>query len=161
MLNIFFFINLSNLFCKWSKYGKMNTSRTWKWQRFSVIKPTSFILWLSFVLFLSLESTRCRQSHALGMENGEIKDHQITASSFSDNFQPWQGRLNKDTYWASAGSPTDPWIQVTISHQTIVTGIISQGSGEDTQWVKYLHIEFGSSRNQSEYIMEKNNKKVS
>ena len=56
--------------------------------------------------------TDCKEANALGMENGEIRDEQITASSqWSNTFRASNGRLkskNDDEYtaWAAAGGPS-------------------------------------------------------
>ena len=106
--------------------------------------------------------TACGNARALGMESGDIKDDQITASSFYGGRKPWRGRLYNGNFWAIAYSnPTDPWIQVDLLRSTVVTGIITQGAAGIEQWVKYLQIQYGDSEDKFMYILENNQTKVS
>ena len=111
------------------------------------------MLWFSY--------TECGKGRALGMESGNIKDGQITASSFYTGFNPWEGRLNNNHYWAtSAKSPSNPWIQVDLLRSTQVTGITSQGSGNQ-EWVTAFQVQYGDSEDSLMYIMENGEPKVS
>ena len=80
------------------------------------------------------------------MENGEIRDEQITASSEWDNeFRASNGRVkcNKDAggYVAwSAGGGGSQWFQVDFQRYTIITGISTQGRRSLNEYVKsYMH----------------------
>ena len=110
--------------------------------------------------------TECNETPTLGMENTDIKDDQITASSYytgSGGLQAWKGRLNNDDYWATAsGKPKDPWIQVDLLHSTVVTGVITQGSAHSYQeWVTDLQIQYGDSEDSLMYVLENGQPKVS
>ena len=120
--------------------------------------------------FLSSVQTGCPR--ALGMESGNIRDDQITASSFhtenGDVLQPWKGRLNNVWgIWATAtANPADPWIQVDLLRLTVVTGIITQGrAGPEgsltSQWIKELQIQYGHSEDTLMFISENKIPKVS
>ncbi|XP_019631135.1 PREDICTED: uncharacterized protein LOC109475034 [Branchiostoma belcheri] len=73
-------------------------------------------------------------NNPLGMENGVIKDYQITASSTDgrNGTQAHYGRLNGWAAWWSNGVPQgvlgiDEWFQVDLLKPMYVTGIITQG----------------------------------
>ena len=74
------------------------------------------------------------------MENGAIKDRQITASSrHSSYYDAYRGRLHYKASgggWLSYYSNTYQWLQVDFGHQnTIVTGLATQGRYAANQWV--------------------------
>lgn len=101
------------------------------------------------------------------MENGEIADDQITASSFrGPSFEPWDGRLNNDHWWATnTRNPSDPWIQVNLGLSTLVTGIITQGGwfteGWFTEYIMTLQVQYGTTEDTLMYISEDGDPKVS
>ena len=97
------------------------------------------------------------------MESRAIRDDQITGSSFYETktvsyWQPFEGRLNNidGRYWGTeTKDPEDPWIQVNMSQQTVVKGIITQGGlTENEQWVTALQIQYGESEDTMDYIYE-------
>ena len=68
------------------------------------------------------------------MENGDIRDNQITASSQWDTHHgPANGRLNFTPYggkkggWSSSHNDPDQWLQVDFQRHTRVAGISTQG----------------------------------
>ena len=61
------------------------------------------------------------------MENGDIPDGNIQASSYySGAYPPHNGRLNGGSYWY-AYKDNQPWIQADIGYQTYVSGVATQG----------------------------------
>ena len=52
--------------------------------------------------------------HRLGMENGNIRDIQITASSSRPGDLPEYGRLNNDKYWCAAKKSKKEYFQVDL-----------------------------------------------
>lgn len=83
------------------------------------------------------------------MENGKIRDDQITASSqWSDENLPTYGRLNfqedinKGGAWSSARVDLNQWIQVDFQRFTILTGISTQGRNFRAQFVTKYTISF-------------------
>ena len=97
------------------------------------------------------------------MESRAIEDDQITGSSFDSHttwgkYEPWEGRLNNiyNHFWSTeTKDPEDPWIQVNMSQQTVVKGIITQGgAGGYDQWVTELQIQYGESEDTMSYIRE-------
>ena len=102
------------------------------------------------------------------MENRQIGDSQITSSSiytttFSRTYDAWKGRLNNDMYWSTKlKQPSNPWIQVDLLQQTIITGIITQGGRSilHKDWVTALQIQYGESEDTLENILENGRIKV-
>ena len=90
----------------------------------------------------------CKEAKALGMENGEIRDEQITASSeWSDEFRASNARVksNKNAggyvAWAAGGGGSQ-WLQVDFQKYTIITGISTQGRRSLDEYVKSYTISF-------------------
>ena len=82
---------------------------------------------------------------ALGMENGEISDGQITASSaFDERHRASLGRLHhkestipelKSGGWVSRLRDSNQWLQIDLDNQhTTVTRIATQGRNSHSQW---------------------------
>ncbi|XP_071782422.2 coagulation factor V [Centroberyx gerrardi] len=72
----------------------------------------------------------------LGMENGLIEDHRITASStasiwYSGTWKPSLARLNTQgtaNAWQAGDNNMRQWLQVELPQVTKITGIITQGA---------------------------------
>ncbi|XP_038060874.1 retinoschisin-like [Patiria miniata] len=74
----------------------------------------------------------CSSPQPLGMEDGRIPDGRIKASSHwgSINCCPArEARLNNDLRWIALSTDANPWIEVDLVESTVVTGVITQGSG--------------------------------
>ena len=85
----------------------------------------------------------------LGMENGIIKDYQITASSVfqARDCGPDNARLNKTDNPTSIGAwcpltKTNEWIQVKFAVNTLVTGVVTQGRSDYRQWVTKFKMQY-------------------
>ncbi|CAB3992725.1 EGF-like repeat and discoidin I-like domain-containing 3 [Paramuricea clavata] len=83
------------------------------------------------------------------MENGKIRDNQITASTHWDNgHRAPNGRLNfragsgRTGAWSSRRNDRNQWLQVDFQRSTIITGISTQGRQEATQFIKSYTISF-------------------
>ena len=81
------------------------------------------------------------------MENGQIRDSQITASSRSDTAA--MGRLNfkasgdKEGAWVpSSKRAYFQWLQVDLDRYTVVTGIATQGRNDANQWVTSYMLQY-------------------
>ncbi|XP_072017919.1 uncharacterized protein [Amphiura filiformis] len=97
----------------------------------------------------------------LGMENGDIPDGHITASSeYGDiNLVATQGRLGGNNAWSSAHQTGEEWIQADLGHPRYVTGVITQGDGgyNAPDWVKSFKVSTFLSTNDNEmFIMDQN-----
>ena len=86
----------------------------------------------------------------LGMENGEIADRQITASSQLDNnHAAIKGRLNlkatgnKAESWSAVSNDPSQWLQVDLgSPNTKVARVATQGRHDPPQWVTKYKLQF-------------------
>lgn len=92
-----------------------------------------------------------------GLENGVIKDEQLSASSVYKNdfstFGAQRARLNLRSwppgYRANndmANSHTPPWISVELGRKLIVTGIATQGYGEPSvaEWITSYRVMYAA-----------------
>ncbi|XP_072051653.1 EGF-like repeat and discoidin I-like domain-containing protein 3 [Amphiura filiformis] len=99
----------------------------------------------------------------LGLEDGQILDSQITAStSWDDNHGPSNARLNRPAQyptrgsWAAEYNDDNQWIQVDLGFPTEVTGVLIQGraynlderlvGGSDCcpQWVTKFKVQYSN-----------------
>ena len=87
------------------------------------------------------------------MENGNIIDSQITASSqYDTRHDPTSARLNlkdsslKEGAWSARKSDVNQWIQVDFENQTTVTNILTQGRNcnGNYQWVKSYTVYYSN-----------------
>ena len=85
------------------------------------------------------------------MENGEIADAQISASSHCDyNHAAIQGRLNfkqrgiKQGGWSARLNDLNQWLQVGFVSFTTVAGVATQGrhSSSYRQWVTSFNVQY-------------------
>ena len=71
---------------------------------------------------------------SLGLENNEIPDTSITASSTYSSHRASQGRLYQQGRWATYIHSTEQWFQVEFLNWTKVTGVAIQGFGWGQKW---------------------------
>ncbi|XP_019635900.1 PREDICTED: uncharacterized protein LOC109478676 [Branchiostoma belcheri] len=95
----------------------------------------------------------------LGMQSALIFFTQITASSAYEYYQPHYGRLhnrptNNDTTgvfaqgnWKAEITDANQWLQVGFLEETIVTGVILQGSANEEAWVQTYYLTYLSTGN--------------
>lgn len=83
----------------------------------------------------------------MGMENGQIRDSQITASLSSNTAA--MGRLNLKAGGGKVGAwvPSSnrlyiQWLQVDLDRYTVVTGIATQGRNDANQWVTSYILQY-------------------
>ncbi|XP_028412003.1 EGF-like repeat and discoidin I-like domain-containing protein 3 [Dendronephthya gigantea] len=94
-----------------------------------------------------LDQKACKM--ALGMENGNINDNQITASNEHNiNHRAANGRLNftprdgRTGAWSSGKQNLNQWLQVDFQRSTLVTAISTQGRSDKDQFVKNYTVSF-------------------
>ena len=98
----------------------------------------------------------------LGMENGDIPDENIWATSTLLTHPPnlyiaGKGRLNGPSTWVAHQHDDYPWIQAIIGYQTYVSGLVTQGGGSlaSGHWVKTLKVStFAMSTNDAEVFVK-------
>ena len=96
---------------------------------------------------------------ALGMENGMIRDSQLSASSsVSSSYPASEARLNGPRAWIfnsrgfkvdcdSSVAEKNTWIQVTFGQPMNVAGIATQGGGRDLSkesWVTEYRVKYST-----------------
>ncbi|XP_026154124.1 macrophage mannose receptor 1 isoform X2 [Mastacembelus armatus] len=79
--------------------------------------------------------------HGLGVEDGNITDSQLSASSSTGLFTPDQARLKGNSCWMPSGNPTASWIQVNLGQTKKVTGIVTQGCPHNDHWLTKYKIQ--------------------
>ncbi|KAA8584470.1 hypothetical protein FQN60_008255 [Etheostoma spectabile] len=85
--------------------------------------------------------------HGLGVEDGNITDSQLSASSSTGLFTPNKARLNGNSCWMPSGSrmykpsSTSSWIQVNLGQTRKVTGIVIQGCPQNDHWLTKFKIQ--------------------
>ena len=81
----------------------------------------------------------------LGLENGIILDDQITASSAANDSKSSKclcsrfARLNGNKKWRPEASDPNKWIQIDLTNNYTVTGIVVQGAHN---WVKTCRVKY-------------------
>lgn len=98
------------------------------------------------------------------MENRDITDEQITASSeYDSHYAAIQGRLNfkagydKPGAWSAGKNDLNQWLQIDLSSSHVnVTGVATQGRDSHTygQWVKKYKLQYGNDGKNFEYYRE-------
>ncbi|CAG5867752.1 unnamed protein product [Menidia menidia] len=79
--------------------------------------------------------------HGLGVEDGNVTDFQLSASSSIGLFTPNNARLNGNSCWMPSGSPTSSWIQANLGQTRKVTGVVIQGCPRNDHWVTKFKIQ--------------------
>ena len=99
------------------------------------------------------------------MENGEIPDSRISASSvYYDraDLKPWIGRLNNpNSAWVPKINQPDNWLKIDLSRKMIVTKVATQGKPVNhRQWVTSYKISFSQDDHAWEVYKEHGVEKV-
>ena len=95
--------------------------------------------------------TECR-IQPLGMENREIPNEAVNASSFwrYAEFEPWHARLNNiQKYgsfgsWAAGKNVIGQYLQIDLGKERVVNKIATQGRPSAHQWVTSYQLLFSS-----------------
>lgn len=76
-------------------------------------------------------------SQPLGMENGQIQDDQITASSFFPKYEPSEGRLNAKggRAWHATYTRDEEYLQIDFRREVNITGVATQGKSTQAFYV--------------------------
>ena len=101
----------------------------------------------------------------MGVASHEIRDNQITASSHADiQHLPHFGRLLGDNFWAPNPSDDNPWIQVSLDHQSVFSGVVVDGQLDLNVgwiWVDNFYVTYSADgKNWKSYVYFTNNEKV-
>jgi len=102
----------------------------------------------------------------LGMENGAIKDGQISASSeyTSSNHGAKYARLNKNIAsgaWAAKTKDQNQWLQVAFDNPMKVIAVATQGRNSIyAQWVSKYKLQYSDDGKSFQYYKEEGKDKV-
>ncbi|CAL8384873.1 unnamed protein product [Gadus morhua 'NCC'] len=77
----------------------------------------------------------------LGVEDGNISDSQLRASSSWGPSTPDKGRLHGSTCWRPSISDSASWIQADLGQVRKVTGVVIQGCPDNDHWVTKFKIQ--------------------
>ncbi|XP_032227696.2 uncharacterized protein LOC5503440 [Nematostella vectensis] len=102
------------------------------------------LLWVTVSIHVvSAEYVDLPCKAAMGMETGQIKDQQISASSYhSKSLNPQNSRLNGDRSWSAKMNGKDQWIQVDFMQTAKITQVATQGRADAYQWVTSYRLEY-------------------
>ena len=94
----------------------------------------------------------------LGVENGHIPDANFEASSNTNavHYPAYKARLNGASVW-SASSESVSWIQVDIGYSTSVSGLLTQGGGDEGGWITKLKVSTLTAVNVPEVFIKDDN----
>ncbi|KAK2888177.1 uncharacterized protein [Channa argus] len=79
--------------------------------------------------------------HGLGVEDGNVTDSQLSASSHIGAFTPDKARLNGALCWMPSGTPSSSWIQADLGQKRKVTGIVIQGCPGNDHWLTKFKLQ--------------------
>ncbi|XP_076471901.1 lactadherin-like isoform X2 [Babylonia areolata] len=106
-------------------------------------------------------ATVCKTNGPLGMITGAVKDWQITASSTYP--QEWDRRChekyarvylpNKFGWCAKYKSPSE-WLQVDLGVAARITGVMTQGRGDGTEWVTRFMVSYSMDAYHWNYVVD-------
>ena len=113
--------------------------------------------------------SRIECQKALGMENNEISDGQIRASSSWDgNSIASRGRLSIKASgrmkgsWTASAKNSHQWLQIDLgANDTKVTGVATQGRQDADQWVTSYKLQYGNDGLYFQYYKDQGEEKVS
>ena len=71
----------------------------------------------------------------LGLQNGRLKNKQITASSQWPGLYAWRARLHHGQAWCARYNNHNQWLKFDFLRPIKVTGIALQGRSNAHQWV--------------------------
>ena len=94
-----------------------------------IISPASYTTILCYIL-TPIFSVSC--TIVVGMEDGEIEDNQITASHPGRKRHGIpKARISSGRCWSPPQSHQNPWIQVSLHEEYLLSGLTIQGCLED------------------------------
>ena len=126
----------------------------------------SLFLWLHITTKYLLPCCylpECTGEEAFGLENGAIKDQQITAfSQYDADHGPENARLNhaadgrKTGAWSAKTNDANQWLQVDFGRNVKITKFQTQGRQDWEQWVKTYTLSFSEENEQAYQTYQEN-----
>ena len=94
----------------------------------------------------------------LGIEEGNITDNQLSASSTSESYIAANARLNlPNGGWVAAANDQAQWLAIDLYRQRQVTGLVLQGKEDLDQWVTTYHVDYSTDGVTWSYVRDENN----
>ncbi|XP_028395314.1 EGF-like repeat and discoidin I-like domain-containing protein 3 [Dendronephthya gigantea] len=112
--------------------------------RYIRIHPVSWSDYISLrIEVIGCYTGFCNTSEVpLGVEDGRIKNSQMSSSNHENGFSTSKGRLNGAYSWYPTYDDQNEWLQVDLRKKELVTAIATQGSGI-AFWMKTYLISYG------------------
>lgn len=121
------------------------------WSCVAVMLPVFLIILTNIVIVCAIDFSQC--TTALGMENGAIRDEDITASSSFDsgNVGPQHGRIRTESHggaWCPKQEATsDPkeWLEINLHSVHVITAVETQGrfgNGQGQEYTEAYQLEY-------------------
>ena len=90
------------------------------------------------------------------MANGNIQDSQLSSSSTAGGGHTMaESRLDDTTRaWCAGSNDANQWAQVDLGTSVKVTGLITQGRHEASQWVTAYKVLYGSDGTNFDYVLD-------
>ena len=118
-------------------------------QSFKLCPLLCFIVKPLLLFFLPFLASLCNRP--LGMRNGRIRNHKITASSSYNRFHAaWLGRLGRvktGRYigaWCSKYKNYNQWFKVDFGRPMKITKIATQGRQDVGHWITSYYVSFSA-----------------
>ncbi|XP_078610301.1 lactadherin-like [Branchiostoma floridae x Branchiostoma japonicum] len=79
----------------------------------------------------------------MGMSTGDIPDSSFTASSYYNPYMPANARFGITRCWIPrTRSAVVEWLKIDLGRETLVYGVITQGSPDYNQWTRTYKLSF-------------------
>ena len=98
----------------------------------------------------------------LGMENGQIKDDQITASTYVQHYEPHEARLNAKggRGWHARYTKSTEYLQIDFRREVNITGVATQGESTGGSYVTEYKLSMSEDGKTWNEYTENNKSKV-
>jgi len=135
-------------------------------QKMAVVEK-QIVTWLFLLLRHTVrpeerdQITDCSHNGPLGMITGEIQDWQVTASStypkeWDTNCHERYGRVYQPNGlgWCAKYKSSSEWLQIDLGVAAKVTGVMTQGRGDGTEWVTSYMVSYSTDAFHWQYVSD-------
>ena len=85
----------------------------------------------------------CRPAQPLGVQNGSIPNHDMTATSYANKQRmPSHARLGGKNAWTSNDNNFFQYLTIKLGGPRYITHIITQGRDRGNEWVQEYRVEY-------------------
>ncbi|TGZ63766.1 hypothetical protein CRM22_006732 [Opisthorchis felineus] len=105
--------------------------------------------------------SECENDNPLGMISGTIANWQITASStYPSSWAKGCSEHNARPFrpnglaWCAKFKSSSEWLQIDLGVRALVTGIMTQGRGDGSEWVTSFMVSYSDDGNQWKFITD-------